>query len=163
MKTETLDIITHSEEETITLGERIGRRLRGGDIIALHGELGAGKTRLVRGMARGLGLDPSRVCSPTFVVANEYSPPEGATGLCLIHIDAYRLRSTEELGNIGWDRMIDGNCVVVIEWAERIQEALPPVTFEITLAHQSEDERLIRIEGSIPASLIHFLQGRMDA
>lgn len=114
------------EEGTVALGRAVGRLLRAGDVVALEGELGAGKTRFVRGVCEGMGLDPSQVSSPTFVLVNEYA--ERAAGAArsadvvpLRHVDAYRLHGgAEELESIGWDRVVDGSAAVVIEWASRV-------------------------------------------
>lgn len=114
-------------EETEAFGAALGRLVRPGDVVALHGELGAGKTALVRGMARGMGIDAAAVSSPTFVVAHRYegSAVDGSPGRVLWHVDAYRLAGEDELDSIGWDRVMDGAGVVAVEWAERIEGALP--------------------------------------
>jgi tRNA threonylcarbamoyladenosine biosynthesis protein TsaE len=140
-----IELVSDREERTIALGERLARMLKPGDVVALHGELGAGKTRFVRGLARGLGIDPSRVHSPTFVLVNMYG---AATGPALVHVDAYRLRGGEELAPLGWDRLLDGSNIVVVEWAERIERELPkPASrFDVTIEHAGEDIRRIRIE-----------------
>ncbi|HVU63309.1 MAG TPA: tRNA (adenosine(37)-N6)-threonylcarbamoyltransferase complex ATPase subunit type 1 TsaE [Phycisphaerales bacterium] len=143
---------TNSEDQTITLGLSLGRTLRPGDILALDGELGSGKTRLVRGIAEGLGLDPAQVSSPTYVLVHEYTQPAGTAGTTgeasrfvetpLYHMDAYRLDGPHDLDSLGWDRIIDCFGVVVIEWAERIAAALAK---EPTLAR-------VRIETEGPTS-----------
>lgn len=159
--------VTRSEDETIALGAALGARLRPGDVVALHGELGAGKTRFVRGVARGLGLDPDLVNSPTFVFVNEYAPPapaptptttdgpssstpaRGGTAT-LVHIDAYRLRGEDDLDALGWDRFRDGGAILVIEWAERIAPALPapgaPDRIDVTIEHAGAEARRVMIE-----------------
>lgn len=136
-----LVLTTQSEDRTIALGEALGRLLEPGDVVALHGELGAGKTRLVRGIARGVGADPSRVSSPTFVIMQEY-PCDAERIRALVHIDAYRLGGTDELDSIGWDRLARelaerAPTAAVIEWAERIESALPrgASRLDITLQH----------------------------
>jgi tRNA threonylcarbamoyladenosine biosynthesis protein TsaE len=120
------------EAGTHALGLALGRFLRPGDTVALQGELGAGKTTLVRAIAEGLGIDPALVSSPTFVIVNEYDNPRATSGRPdLIHIDAYRLSGTDDLDALGWDRLMDprpphpGRAAVVIEWPERIAAALP--------------------------------------
>lgn len=125
-----LTIATTSEDQTIALGEAIGGILAPGDLLTLHGELGAGKTRLVRGVAKGAGADPTRVSSPTFIVMQEYRCAPGRAITTLVHADAYRLRGADELDTIGWDRIARDlrerrPVAVVIEWAERIDGALP--------------------------------------
>ncbi len=110
---------TRSEDQTIALGGALGRALWPGDVLAIEGELGAGKTRLVRGIARGMGLDEALVASPTFVLVNHYPPPsEDHTGLH--HVDAYRLHGSDELEAVGWDRVMDGSAAVAIEWASKL-------------------------------------------
>lgn len=123
-------LISHNEPETLAIGRAIGALLVPGDVVAIDGPLGTGKTRLIRGMAMGLGLPGSVVSSPTYVVVNEYViAGEGDTGLAesvrprrLFHVDAYRLSGPEDLDSLGWDRVVDptGDAAVAIEWAERI-------------------------------------------
>lgn len=140
---------THSERATERIGERIaagvaadaGRAL-GALVIALAGDLGAGKTRLVRGLSAGLGADPRAVASPTFVVSVEHP---GADAL-LVHIDAWRLRSQDELTSIGWEELLARvPCVVAIEWPERIGDALPAKRIDVRIDHAGGDERHITI------------------
>lgn len=119
-----LELTSGSEEDTDAIGRALGAVLRDGDVLALDGELGAGKTRLVRGLAAGMGIDPARVCSPTFVIVHEYVS-DGARVGGLRHVDAYRLGGGAELETVGWDRVTDGGAPVVIEWAARIADALP--------------------------------------
>ncbi len=120
-------------EETEALAERLARALGPGSVVALHGELGAGKTCFVRGLARGLGHDPASVSSPTFVIEHRYDAP-GRTPL--VHLDAYRLRGPEDLPAIGWEELLaEAHAVVVVEWAERIGAALPDHARHITLRH----------------------------
>ncbi|MBX3359106.1 MAG: tRNA (adenosine(37)-N6)-threonylcarbamoyltransferase complex ATPase subunit type 1 TsaE [Phycisphaeraceae bacterium] len=153
-------VITHtsnSEDDTIALGAALARILRPGDIVGLHAELGAGKTRLVRGIARGMGIAESIVSSPTFVIVHEYrpdpphppSPPTQPTaGPSLFHVDAYRLAGADELDSLGWDRVTDGSGVVVIEWAKRIEPALPAgqSRADIHLTPTGETSRLIKLD-----------------
>lgn len=139
-----VELITNSEEETVALGARLGSVLRAGDFVALEGELGAGKTRLVQGIARGMGLADARVNSPTFVLVNIHPGDHGAAAL--VHIDAYRLGGLDDLPLLGWDRFADGTNVVVVEWAGRIAGALPESRFGVVIEHAGETKRRIVIE-----------------
>lgn len=134
---------TGSPQETEAWAARWAAALKGGDILALEGDLGAGKTTLVRGLALGLGIDPGLVSSPTFTLMNEY---EG-TGLTLVHIDAYRMTGPEELAGLGWDRLLDDASVVVaVEWPGRVEGALPPHrTTTLALEHVGEGVRSITV------------------
>lgn len=136
-------IETNSPQQTEAWAKRLATTLKGGDILALEGDLGAGKTTLVRGLAAGLGIDPAKVSSPTFALMNEY---EGS-GLTLVHIDAYRMNSPEELAGLGWDRLIDDTTVVIaVEWPSKVEGALPPHrTTTIALEHIGEDLRAITL------------------
>lgn len=116
---------TDSPEATHALGCVLGSVLWAGDFLALHGQLGAGKTALVRGIAAGLGLDARAVSSPTFVIASEYTQGEpGSAPIPLVHMDAYRLSGEEDLETAGWDAACDGAGVVAVEWAEKVAGAL---------------------------------------
>ncbi len=131
-------ILTESEEQTFDLGRRFAEMLQGGDVICLDGELGAGKTCLVRGMAAGLGVSEHEVSSPTFAIAHVHAHPAGT----MYHLDAYRLSGVEELESIGWDEMVaDGRGVIVCEWAKRIVDAMPSRRILIELHHRSASER----------------------
>lgn len=130
--------LSKSIAETDRLGRRIGRTLQGGEIVALYGELGSGKTALVRGMAAGLGAPPRAVSSPTFVLIHEYHGR-----MRLAHADLYRLDSAAELPHIGLSDYDDDHTVTVIEWAERAGHDLPADRLEIHLRHRSPDVREI--------------------
>ncbi|MGD9691592.1 MAG: tRNA (adenosine(37)-N6)-threonylcarbamoyltransferase complex ATPase subunit type 1 TsaE [Phycisphaerales bacterium] len=153
-----IERITHGEGETEALGEALARGLRGGDVILLIGEMGAGKTRFVRGLARGLGHDPRKVHSPTFVLANVYGVDAdedgeggGASGarMELRHVDAYRLEEAEEAEGLGWDRLADDRGVLVIEWGERVGEERAGLAraLRVTMTHVGEQERGVVMEG----------------
>jgi tRNA threonylcarbamoyladenosine biosynthesis protein TsaE len=130
-----------SETETIRLGERLGKLLAPGHVIALVGELGAGKTTMVKGIVRGLGVTDRRaVKSPTFALVHRY---EGR--MPVYHFDAYRLESTQEMLDIGSDEMVYGDGVSIIEWADKVFECLPDEYMKITLTATSRDERTIEI------------------
>lgn len=139
-----------SEAQTHALGAELGAQLRPGDVVALRGELGAGKTRLVRGLAAGLGLDPAQVSSPTYVLAQVYrlGLAGGVPARCaLVHVDAYRLRGEDDMDLVGWDRLADGSGVIAIEWPERLGEFLErqAVRLEVTLAHEGPEARRIDV------------------
>ena len=134
---------THSEQETEALGERLARCLRSGAVVALYGDLGAGKTAFVRGMARGLEIRES-VSSPTFTIVNEYP---GAPAL--FHFDMYRLKNAEELYGIGWEDYLDRDGIIVTEWTENVEEAIPADAVRVTIGRTGENDRRIRIEGML--------------
>ena len=134
---------THSEAETEALGERLAKCLRAGAVVALYGDLGAGKTAFVRGMARGLDIRES-VTSPTFTIVNEY-PGDPA----LFHFDMYRLKNAEELYGIGWEDYLDRNGICVTEWSERIEEALPEDAVRVTIQRLGDTDRAVRVEGML--------------
>lgn len=135
---------SESPAETAALAEQLAGLLRPGDVVALHGELGAGKTTLVRGVVAGLGLDPAAVSSPTFVVANEY--PGSADAPPIVHVDAYRLGGTDELDTIGWDRLLDGSVIIMVEWASRIADALPDPACHVRIVAVGESSRRFSFE-----------------
>ena len=130
---------TGSEEETSAAGERFATRLMRGDVVLLYGDLGAGKTAFVRGLAKGLGASPDDVSSPTFTLIQEYSGP-----VSLHHVDLYRLKASE-IEELGLDELTDGNAVVAIEWAERWTGA-PLDAWVVRLQHEGEDRRKVLIE-----------------
>ena len=131
---------TRSLEETLEFGGRLARELRRGDVIALSGELGAGKTALVKGIARGLGI-AVEVTSPTFTLIHEYSGGR----LALYHIDLYRIDSVPQALAIGIEDYLNGTGVTVIEWAERIASLLPPHTTRIRIESLGENTRRIEV------------------
>lgn len=119
MASRQLTIETHSSEETVEVGRRLGEYLESGDVLALVGPLGAGKTQLTRGIAFGAGAT-SRVTSPTFKLVNEY---DGRVRV--YHLDAYRLHGPDDLVALGCDEFFDGDGAAVVEWADRVDAALP--------------------------------------
>ncbi len=138
----TLEFISHSPEQTVRLGARLGERLASGDLLCLSGELGAGKTTLVTGVGRGWGaLEP--VTSPTFVLVNEY---RRADGLCLRHMDCYRLNSGGEALAVGLEDLLDSPGAMLIEWPERILEVLPRERLNLKLSWVSDSKRSFRLE-----------------
>ncbi len=131
--------ITDSENATEALGEKFGASVKPQAVIAFYGGLGVGKTSFIRGLARGMGL-ASRVTSPTFTIVNEYL---GAVPL--FHFDMYRLASSEELFEIGWDDYLTRNGVIAVEWSENVEDSLPNNTIRITITRLSDSEREIVI------------------
>lgn len=132
-------IASRSPDDTLAAGERLGRSLGPGDVVALTGELGAGKTCFVQGLTHGLGVT-SRATSPTFVLVNEYRGR-----LPVHHVDAYRTGSVTELADIGLEEMIDGDGVTVIEWAEKARPLLPSRTIHVHIEGVGDEPREIRI------------------
>ncbi len=133
---------TRAAEETVAVGDVLGRLLPMGSILALYGELGSGKTHLVKGIARALGIAPESVSSPTFTLVHEYTGPVGT----LYHMDLYRLKHPEEFEAIGYEDYFYGPGITVIEWPERVEAYLPPHTLSLELTHCGEDCRLIRLK-----------------
>jgi tRNA threonylcarbamoyladenosine biosynthesis protein TsaE len=126
-------MITKSEQETHDFARNYASTLPSFAIIALEGELGAGKTCFVRGLCEGLGGDPRQVNSPTFTIMQEY---EVANGKRLVHIDAYRLTGEDELETIGWDELLqDRDAIIAIEWASKIKIAIPHDHLSIEIEH----------------------------
>jgi len=127
-------IKTASQAETARVGEKLAAFLCAGDVICLNGELGAGKTRLVQGMARGLGID-GPVTSPTFTLINEYHGR-----LPLYHMDVYRLGGSLEMEDLGYEEYFYGEGVTVVEWAEKVEGLLPAERLDIYINRRPEGE-----------------------
>ncbi len=139
MTTRTIE--SHSVGATQEIGRRLGAALAVGDVVALVGPLGSGKTTLVKGIAVGAGVrDARQVSSPTFVIVNEYEGGAGAGFLHIYHVDAYRLGGSNELAALGLDEMI-AQGAVIIEWADRVADLLPPERLTITLEAVAESDR----------------------
>ncbi len=138
-----MQFVSHSAEETERFGEALAQELRAGDVLAFTGSLGMGKTAFTRGLARGLGCR-GRVTSPTFTIVNEY---EGKTPL--FHFDMYRLGSSDELFDIGWDDYLARGGVCAVEWSERVSDELPEDTIFVDIARGEEGEntRVITVTG----------------
>lgn len=136
-----MEILTHSELETEKAGENLAAKIADGTVVAMYGELGAGKTAFVRGMARGMGLD-CRVNSPTFTIVNEYIGER-----TLLHFDMYRLGSADELWDIGWDDYLARGAVCAVEWSENVEGAFYGDEIRVVFEKTGENSRLIRIEG----------------
>lgn len=135
-----LTFTTSSAEETITLGEKIGRLLKKGDIIAMQGTLAAGKTTITKGIAKALGITDT-ITSPTFCLISEYQGK-----MPLYHMDVYRLDGTEDFINLGTDDMLYGDGVSIIEWSEKIMDELPSNTIVLKITPQDDGKRLIEID-----------------
>ena len=137
----TLDFWSHSSEQTVRFGARLGELLRPGDVLALSGELGAGKTTFVSGLSRGWGSS-DQVTSPTFVLVNEYRRPNGQR---LWHLDGYRLNSGQEALDLGLDDLLAGDGLLVVEWPERLAEVLPAERLTLQLAWVDHSRRSLRL------------------
>lgn len=138
-----LPATTTSEAETRALGERLAASLAPGAVVALHGDLGAGKTQLAKGVAAGLGVDPATVSSPTFTLIHEY-----AGALPVYHMDGYRTKRPEEFLALGVEDYLYGDGVCLIEWPQRLGNLLPPDTVHLELTHAGGDTRHIRLRGA---------------
>ena len=135
-----LEINTPSVEETEQAGQVLAKTLTPGTVVALFGDLGAGKTAFVRGMAKGLN-SPSRVTSPTFTIVNEYNG-----SLELFHFDMYRLASSDELFDIGWEDYLARGGVCVVEWSENVSDAFDGTEIRVTIDKLSDTDRKITLE-----------------
>ncbi len=139
-----MEIISNSTEETEKIGIRIGKQLKGGEVIALTGDLGAGKTTLVKAIAKGLEISRN-ILSPTFTIVREY---EGRTRL--YHFDFYRLNSEDELYEIGFEEYInDAGAVTIIEWADMFRDVLPKDGMNIDIGYIGEGSRIFRMDFDI--------------
>ena len=136
-----MEFITHSPEETEKIGEALAKSLRPGTILAYRGDLGAGKTAFTRGLARGLGCKET-VTSPTYTIVNEYLGGR----LPLFHFDMYRLASSDDLWDIGWEDYLDREGVCAVEWSENVQDAMEDA-ITVTIEKLGETTRQITIEG----------------
>ena len=136
-----MKFITHAPEETEKVGQALGAVLTPGTILAYEGDLGAGKTAFTRGLARGLGATET-VTSPTYTIVNEYLSGR----LPLFHFDMYRLASSDDLWDIGWEDYLDRGGVCAVEWSENVEDALDGA-LSVTISKLSIDSRRITIEG----------------
>lgn len=134
---------SRSATETDRLGRIIGQALRGGEVVALFGELGTGKTALVRGIAAGLGAPPRAVSSPTFVLIHEYRGR-----LPLAHADLYRIQTATELAYLGLSDYLDGHTVVAVEWADKAGTELPPDRLHVYLTHRGKTARDLALQAT---------------
>ena len=138
-----MEVITYSAAETLDLGRQLGSTLKGGEVFALEGPLGSGKTQLIKGIAAGAGAEAlDQVNSPTFVLVNEY---QGR--LDLFHIDAYRLDTVADFEMLGFDDFLYPTSVVLIEWADKVTAALDTLDcISIRFRHISQEQRRISIQ-----------------
>lgn len=131
--------ISESEKDTEEIGRSFAQNLKGGEVIAMYGDLGAGKTAFVRGLAKGLGID-AKVSSPTFTIVNEY-PGE----IDLIHFDMYRLSSADELFDIGWEDYLARGAVCAVEWSENVTDAFFGDEIKVIIEKTGDNSRKIEI------------------
>ena len=136
------EFISHSQLETEEVGRKLAEKLPGGSVVAMYGDLGAGKTSFVRGMAKGMGLS-CRVSSPTFTIVNEYLGERE-----LIHFDMYRLSSADELFDIGWEDYLSRGAVCAVEWSENVQDAFFGDEVVVRIEKLNDTDRKITIEGA---------------
>lgn len=136
-----MEFITHSPEETEKIGEALAKSLQPGTVLAYRGDLGAGKTAFTRGLARGLGCKET-VTSPTYTIVNEYLGGR----LPLFHFDMYRLASSDDLWDIGWEDYLDREGVCAVEWSENVADAMENAV-TVTIEKLGENTRRITIEG----------------
>jgi len=138
-----IELRTQGADQTLKLGQALGSMLKEGTVIALSGDLGAGKTVLAKGIAKGLGIqEEGEVTSPSFVLVNEYSGR-----IPIYHIDLYRLGDAGEVEGLGWEEFLGGPGVVVIEWAEKISSKLPRERIDIQIQWLGEEERKMTLGG----------------
>lgn len=140
-----IEIVSTSLDQTVDLGRRLGRLAEPGDVFALDGELGAGKTQFVRGLALGMGLDPAHVSSPTFVFMHEYVDEKNDGITPLVHIDAYRITGPDDLATLGFDDELRDSSVTAVEWAELIAampgQPLGEDRLNVRIEHHGPDAR----------------------
>ena len=134
------EFTTHSAEETVALGRELAAALKPGSMVLLHGDLGAGKTTLVKGIAEGFqAAEADRVTSPTFTLIHEYRAPE----ITLYHIDLYRIDTQRELDTLALDDLMDGSSILLIEWGEKFERFRRERDVEIAIEHRGGDERVV--------------------
>lgn len=134
------EFTTHSAEETTALGRKLATELKPGGIVLLRGDLGAGKTTLVKGIAEGFqAAEADRVTSPTFTLIHEYRGPQ----VTLYHIDLYRIDTPRELDTLALDDLMDANSVLLIEWGEKFERFRRERDVEIAIEHRGGDERVV--------------------
>ena len=133
---------TRSARETLALGQQLAEHLPRGTVVGLYGDLGSGKTHLVKGICAGFGMPMERVHSPTFTIVNEYRTERGM----IYHFDAYRIKSPTEFFDLGYEDYFFGDAVCLIEWADRIDSLMPSDSLRIRLSHEGTDRRRLELE-----------------
>lgn len=134
--------ISHSVKETHEIGEKLGKTLKGGDVVAYFGGMGMGKTTFTHGLAKGLGIDEKEVSSPTFALVHEYR----GSAATLYHFDMYRIESWDDLYSTGFFDYLDFGGILAVEWSENIENALPENCIRVSFEHgENENERKIEI------------------
>ena len=138
------EYITTNEAQTQAIGEKLGKAAKPGQVFALDGDLGAGKTVMTRGIARGMGLNADDVCSPTFTIVNEYDENEDGSPaqVPLFHFDTYRLGGSDDFLDAGLDEYFDRGGVCVIEWSSVIDDLLPKDTVRITITGSGDTRKI---------------------
>lgn len=136
-----MNILSKSTRRTQQLGEELGRQLGKGDVVALTGELGAGKTCFAQGLVKGLGVKTGKITSPTFILMNVYSGR-----LPVYHFDVYRMHNMNEILDIGYEEFFYGDGVTIIEWADKIKKLLPKTCIKVRMQISGPKERKITIK-----------------
>ena len=139
-----MEVQSNSREQTEKIAQELTKSLKGGEVIALFGDLGTGKTVFVKGLARGLGIK-KRITSPTFVFMKSYDLKIGQKPLTFYHLDLYRIASGLEAQNLGIDELFSSDSIVVLEWAEKIKDILPKKRIDVAIITVNEEVRKIKI------------------
>ena len=152
--------MSHSSLHTERIGERLAKLARPGDVLALWGELGAGKTVLAKGVAAGLGLDAGDVTSPTFIIEHQH----WGGRIPLFHLDLYRLEGAD-LGTTGWEEALDSGGLTVIEWPDRLGDAVPPDRLDVRIEHIADTKRSVSLTatGARSRELLEEFRGSLGA
>jgi tRNA threonylcarbamoyladenosine biosynthesis protein TsaE len=135
-------ITTYSERETLQFGKELARRIDKGDVLCISGDMGAGKTHLIKGIAEGFGIDPTKVNSPTFTLVNEYKGH-----IKLFHFDLFRVKNEKELLEIGLEEYLYGDGVCLIEWPEKMETLIPENAVNVKISKLGSQTRMIEISG----------------
>ncbi len=158
MMTTAIEIVSPDTQTTLAIGSVLGENLKAGSIVALVGNLGAGKTLLVQGMAQGLNIDPAHpVTSPSYNLIQEYPGP-----IPLYHFDFYRLDNIDEVYGLGYEEYFEGHGVCAIEWAEKFPELFPEHAVWIDITRHADDSRLMKITGTGNPDLLKKCLGRFS-